>query len=208
MYIHIPTVVLYFGFPGMIFKLSNGNLWLKIFRIRSTCSTLQIEPKNAIQTKRTVSSMLNILFRYMSLGDSERKRLEVDEDRLLSVMLYNVVGFMVMMRCVKKETRKKVRRLIGKSHMGLLCSQDINDLLDQINNLVSKMTTVSITPSIHCIGSTKVVCSVENINMYLLSDGPNIQISYVISQMSWMSGFNLWLSHSKDLKVFICIFLV
>lgn len=76
-------------------------------------------------------------FRYRSLSDGDRKRLEHDEDRLLSVMLYNLVGFMVMMRVHKQEVRKKTRRLLGKCHIGLIYSQDVNNLLDQINNLVS-----------------------------------------------------------------------
>ena len=41
------------------------------------------------------------------------------------------------MRVSKNELRRKVRRLLGKCHVGLLCSQDINNLLDQVNNLVS-----------------------------------------------------------------------
>ncbi|CAH1785563.1 unnamed protein product [Owenia fusiformis] len=73
--------------------------------------------------------------RYNSLGDSEKKRLEHDEDRLLAVMLYNMVAFMIMMRCNKVEIKKKIRRLLGKSHIGLAQSQEVNDLLDQINNL-------------------------------------------------------------------------
>jgi len=73
--------------------------------------------------------------RYNSLGDGERRRLEHDEDRLLSVLLYNLTAFMVMMRCVKEEIRKKIRRLIGKSHIGLSFSQDVNNLLDQVTNL-------------------------------------------------------------------------
>ncbi|CAF4348552.1 unnamed protein product, partial [Rotaria sordida] len=36
--------------------------------------------------------------RYNSLSNSDRKRLELDEDRLLAVMLYNLIAFMVMMR--------------------------------------------------------------------------------------------------------------
>ncbi|XP_021369145.1 MAP kinase-activating death domain protein-like isoform X4 [Mizuhopecten yessoensis] len=68
--------------------------------------------------------------RYNSLGDSEKKRLEQDEDRLLSTMLYNLASFMVMMRCNKQELRKKVRRLLGKSHIGLVYSQDVHTVLD------------------------------------------------------------------------------
>ncbi|KAJ8299529.1 hypothetical protein KUTeg_023589 [Tegillarca granosa] len=73
--------------------------------------------------------------RYRSLSDGDRKRLEHDEDRLLSVMLYNLVAFMVMVRVHKQEIRKKTRRLLGKCHIGLVYSQDVNNLLDQINNL-------------------------------------------------------------------------
>jgi hypothetical protein len=78
-----------------------------------------------------------LFFRYNSLGDGERKRLEHDEDRLLSVMLYNLVSFMIMMRVPKVEVKKKIRRLLGKSHIGLIHSQDVNNLLDCITNLVS-----------------------------------------------------------------------
>ncbi|KAK7473534.1 hypothetical protein BaRGS_00035195, partial [Batillaria attramentaria] len=72
---------------------------------------------------------------YTSLGDGERKRLEQDEDRLLSTMLYNLVAFMLMVRVPKAEVKKKVRRLLGKSHIGLIHSQDVNSLLDSITQL-------------------------------------------------------------------------
>ena len=85
--------------------------------------------------------------RYSSLGDVERKRLEHDEDQLLSAMLFNMVAFMVMMRVSKNELRRKVRRLLGKSHIGLAASKEINNVLDQINNLVGR-------PVIVCLSST------------------------------------------------------
>lgn len=75
--------------------------------------------------------------RYRNLSDTERKRLEHDEDRLLSTMLYNLTAYMIMMQMKKHDIRKKVRRILGKCHIGLLHSQEINLLLDQINNLVS-----------------------------------------------------------------------
>lgn len=34
--------------------------------------------------------------RYTGLSDSERKRLELDEDRILSNLLHNMTGYMVM----------------------------------------------------------------------------------------------------------------
>lgn len=74
--------------------------------------------------------------RYKTLSDSEKKRLEHDEDRLLSTMLYNLIAELVMLSVKKEEIRRKCRRLLGKSHIGLVYAQDVNLLLDQINNLV------------------------------------------------------------------------
>nr|KAG5689468.1 hypothetical protein BaRGS_021015 [Batillaria attramentaria] len=89
--------------------------------------------------------------RYTSLGDGERKRLEQDEDRLLSTMLYNLVAFMLMVRVPKAEVKKKVRRLLGKSHIGLIHSQDVNSLLDSITQLVCDdcLLLRSVTGMIH-----------------------------------------------------------
>jgi hypothetical protein len=75
--------------------------------------------------------------RYCLLGTAEKKRLELDEDHLLAVMLYNVISFMIMMRVSKDEIRRKIRRMLGKCHIGLLLSQQVNELLDCINFLVS-----------------------------------------------------------------------
>ena len=77
------------------------------------------------------------LLRYSSLGPAEKKRLEADEDRLLATLLYNLVAFMLALNIDKDALRKKVRRLLGKSHVGLLHSQQVNDLLDNLSNLVS-----------------------------------------------------------------------
>ncbi|XP_055913086.1 MAP kinase-activating death domain protein isoform X11 [Eupeodes corollae] len=73
--------------------------------------------------------------RYKSLSESERKRLEHDEDRLLSTMLYNLTAILVMLNVNKEEIKRKVRRLLGKSHIGLVYSQEVHNLVDQINNL-------------------------------------------------------------------------
>ena len=75
--------------------------------------------------------------RYSLLGGAERKRLELDEDHLLAVMLYNLISFMIMMRVSKDEVRRKVRRMLGKCHIGLNMSQQVNELLDCINFLVN-----------------------------------------------------------------------
>jgi hypothetical protein len=77
-------------------------------------------------------------FSYYSLSGADRKRLELDEDRLLAVMLYNLIAFMIMMRTGKDEIRRKVRRMLGRCHIGLNMSQQINELIDNIANLVNK----------------------------------------------------------------------
>lgn len=73
--------------------------------------------------------------RYSQLGGAEKKRLELDEDHLLAVMLYNLIAFMIMMKVSKDEIRRKIRRMLGKSHIGLLMSQQVNEVLDCVNFL-------------------------------------------------------------------------
>ncbi|XP_030911582.1 MAP kinase-activating death domain protein isoform X21 [Geospiza fortis] len=73
--------------------------------------------------------------RYLSLGEHDRKRLEDDEDRLLATLLHNMIAYMLMIKVNKNDIRKKVRRLMGKSHIGLVHSQQINDILDKLANL-------------------------------------------------------------------------
>ena len=75
--------------------------------------------------------------RYNLLGGAEKKRLELDEDHLLAVMLYNLISFMIMMKVSKDEIKRKVRRMLGKCHIGLTMSQQVNDLLDCVTFLVS-----------------------------------------------------------------------
>ena len=73
--------------------------------------------------------------RYRSLSDENRRRLETDEDRLLSTLLYNLIAFMVMVNVNRVEIKRKIRRLLGKCHIGLVFSAEINGLLDQLENL-------------------------------------------------------------------------
>lgn len=77
--------------------------------------------------------------RYTQLGSTERKRLEFDEDHLLAVMLYNLIAYMIMMRVSKDEIRRKIRRMLGKCHIGLSMSQQVNELLDCIEYLVGNI---------------------------------------------------------------------
>lgn len=52
-------------------------------------------------------------------------------------MLNNLVAIMVMTNVDKNELKRKVRRLLGKSHIGLVYSQEVNNLLDRVDSLVS-----------------------------------------------------------------------
>jgi Fe2+ or Zn2+ uptake regulation protein len=54
---------------------------------------------------------------------------------------------MVMTAVGRTEIRNKVRRLLGKSHIGLVYSQEVHELLDKINNFVSITTIYQINYS-------------------------------------------------------------
>ncbi|XP_024084924.1 MAP kinase-activating death domain protein isoform X2 [Cimex lectularius] len=94
---------------------------------------------DAVSQERDMIGMdqgpIEMMERYKWLSETERKRLEHEEDRLLSTMLYNLTAFMLMLSVNKNELKHKIRRLLGKSHTGLVYSQEVNLLLDQINNL-------------------------------------------------------------------------
>ncbi|XP_026643590.1 MAP kinase-activating death domain protein isoform X19 [Microtus ochrogaster] len=95
--------------------------------------------------------------RYMSLGEHDRKRLEDDEDRLLATLLHNLISYMLLMKVNKNDIRKKVRRLMGKSHIGLVYSQQINEVLDQLTNLNGRDLSIRSSGSRHMKKQTFVV---------------------------------------------------
>ncbi|XP_071600983.1 MAP kinase-activating death domain protein isoform X19 [Heliangelus exortis] len=95
--------------------------------------------------------------RYLSLGEHDRKRLEDDEDRLLATLLHNMIAYMLMIKVNKNDIRKKVRRLMGKSHIGLVYSQQINDTLDKLANLNGRELPVRPSGSRHIKKQTFVV---------------------------------------------------
>ncbi|XP_026705616.1 MAP kinase-activating death domain protein isoform X22 [Athene cunicularia] len=95
--------------------------------------------------------------RYLSLGEHDRKRLEDDEDRLLATLLHNMISYMLMIKVNKNDIRKKVRRLMGKSHIGLVHSQQINDILDKLANLNGRELPVRPSGSRHIKKQTFVV---------------------------------------------------
>ncbi|XP_037594758.1 MAP kinase-activating death domain protein isoform X41 [Cebus imitator] len=95
--------------------------------------------------------------RYLSLGEYDRKRLEDDEDRLLATLLHNLISYMLLMKVNKNDIRKKVRRLMGKSHIGLVYSQQINEVLDQLANLNGRDLSIWSSGSRHMKKQTFVV---------------------------------------------------
>ncbi|XP_034502250.1 MAP kinase-activating death domain protein isoform X47 [Ailuropoda melanoleuca] len=95
--------------------------------------------------------------RYLSLGEHDRKRLEDDEDRLLATLLHNLISYMLLMKVNKNDIRKKVRRLMGKSHIGLVYSQQINEVLDQLANLNGRDLSIRSSGSRHMKKQTFVV---------------------------------------------------
>ncbi|XP_033004358.1 MAP kinase-activating death domain protein isoform X48 [Lacerta agilis] len=95
--------------------------------------------------------------RYLSLGEHDRKRLEDDEDRLLATLLHNMIAYMLMLKVHKNDIRKKVRRLMGKSHIGLVHSQEVNEILDKIANINGRELPLRPSGSRHIKKQTFVV---------------------------------------------------
>ena len=73
-----------------------------------------------------------MLDRYASLSEGERKRLEMEEDRILATLLHNMTVYMVACCTPVKTIQQKARRLLGKAHIGLIYSKQINQLLDDL----------------------------------------------------------------------------
>ncbi|XP_060556935.1 MAP kinase-activating death domain protein-like isoform X3 [Ruditapes philippinarum] len=126
-----PEVTKTYLFEGLIGK-ERSRLWDQMQFWEDVYLDAVAQERDIIGMDQGPAEMMD---RYNSLGPGDRKRLEHDEDKLLSVMLYNLVSFMVMTKVHKVEIKKKVRRLLGKSHMGLSYSQEINNLLDKIETL-------------------------------------------------------------------------
>lgn len=82
--------------------------------------------------------------RYKLLHEVDKKRLEHEEDRLLSTLLYDMTAFMVMLQVDHQLIKQKIRRLLGKCHIGLVNSAEINQLLERIE--FSKGNDIDLKP--------------------------------------------------------------
>ncbi|CAL8096135.1 unnamed protein product [Calicophoron daubneyi] len=76
-----------------------------------------------------------LLRRYRMSSALKKKRAELEEDRLLAHLMYNMIAFMVMAEVDRTDVQKKIRRLLAKSHMGLHYSQEIANVLDALGYL-------------------------------------------------------------------------
>ncbi|XP_014227945.1 MAP kinase-activating death domain protein isoform X4 [Trichogramma pretiosum] len=118
-------------FEGLLGK-ERTNLWDQMQFWEDAFLDAVSQERDMIGMDQGPSEMME---RYKSLSDSERRRLEHDEDRLLCTLLHNLTAILVMLNVEKKDIRQKVRRLLGKSHIGLIYSQELNQLLDQVKDL-------------------------------------------------------------------------
>ncbi|XP_026819862.1 MAP kinase-activating death domain protein isoform X3 [Rhopalosiphum maidis] len=94
---------------------------------------------DAVSQERDMIGMdqgpVEMMERYKNLNQSERKRLEYDEDKLLSIMIYNLIAFMIMVNVPKESIMKIVRTLVGKSRVTNCYATEITSLMSQLSNL-------------------------------------------------------------------------
>uniref|UniRef100_A0AAF5I3S8 MAP kinase-activating death domain protein n=1 Tax=Strongyloides stercoralis TaxID=6248 RepID=A0AAF5I3S8_STRER len=110
---------------------SNNPLWQNMTFWENGFFDVVAQERDKIGMDQEPSELID---RYSSLSDTEKKRLELDEDRILATLLHNMTAYMVMCGTDKKLIQQKVRRLLGKAHIGLIYSKKINQLLDQLPN--------------------------------------------------------------------------
>ncbi|CAH0721692.1 unnamed protein product, partial [Brenthis ino] len=118
-------------FQGLIGK-ERSNLWDQMQFWEDAFLDAVSQERDMIGMDQGANEMME---RYKCLSETERKRLEHEEDRLLSTALYNLTAAMVLFGVESDIVRNKVRRLLAKSHIGLVYSQEVNHLLDVVHNL-------------------------------------------------------------------------
>uniref|UniRef100_A0A1I7Z584 MAP kinase-activating death domain protein n=1 Tax=Steinernema glaseri TaxID=37863 RepID=A0A1I7Z584_9BILA len=104
-------------------------LWQKMVFWENAFFDVVAQERDIVGMDQEPSEMID---RYSGLADCEKKRLELEEDRLLSTLLHNLTAYMVMCGTTQKAIQQKVRRLLGKAHIGLVYSKTINQLLDSL----------------------------------------------------------------------------
>ncbi|XP_041972734.1 MAP kinase-activating death domain protein isoform X4 [Aricia agestis] len=118
-------------YQGLIGK-ERSNLWDQMQFWEDAFLDAVSQERDMIGMDQGANEMME---RYKCLSETEKKRLEHEEDRLLSTALYNLTAAMVLFGVEPDIIRNKVRRLLAKSHIGLIYSQEVNHLLDVVHNL-------------------------------------------------------------------------
>ncbi|KAL3072106.1 hypothetical protein niasHS_016281 [Heterodera schachtii] len=113
---------------------SSNVLWQQIPLWETAFLDMVAQERDKIGMDQEPSEMID---RYSQLGDGERKRLELEEDRILAVLLHNMTAIMHLCHVPIRVIQQKIRRLLGKAHIGLIYSKRINLLLDELSNLPS-----------------------------------------------------------------------
>ncbi|ETN71365.1 DENN domain protein [Necator americanus] len=128
----VPTTPLepirHYIYQDLILPAQNP-LWQKVVFWENAFVDVVAQERDIVGMDQEPSEMID---RYAALSDSEKKRLELEEDRLLSTLLHNLTAYMIMCGTGQKAIQQKIRRLLGKAHIGLVCSKEINKLLDEL----------------------------------------------------------------------------
>uniref|UniRef100_A0AC34GSX0 MAP kinase-activating death domain protein n=1 Tax=Panagrolaimus sp. ES5 TaxID=591445 RepID=A0AC34GSX0_9BILA len=121
-------VIKHYLFRDLIANNPNP-LWQQMIFWENAFFDMVAQERDIIGMDQEPSEMID---RYSGLSESEKKRLELEEDRILATLLHNMTAYMVMCGAQTKIIQQKVRRLLGKAHIGLVYSKKINQLLDEL----------------------------------------------------------------------------
>ena len=86
---------------------------------------------------------------------------------------------MVMIDVDKNELKRKVRRLLGKSHIGLAYSHEVHQLLDQVQNLVNSFSLSLLLCFV--FNQFKILSSLLWIGDLLSNNSEEIQLRLIVS---------------------------
>ncbi|VDM46070.1 unnamed protein product, partial [Toxocara canis] len=123
-----PEPVRHYIYQDLILPSQNP-LWQKMVFWENAFFDVVAQERDIVGMDQEPCEMID---RYSGLSESEKKRLELDEDRLLATLLHNLTAYMIMCGTGQKAIQQKIRRLLGKAHIGLVYSKTINQLLDQL----------------------------------------------------------------------------
>uniref|UniRef100_A0A7E4W4U7 MAP kinase-activating death domain protein n=1 Tax=Panagrellus redivivus TaxID=6233 RepID=A0A7E4W4U7_PANRE len=123
-----PEQIKHYLFRDLITHTQNP-LWQQMTFWENAFFDMVAMERDIIGMDQEPSEMID---RYSGLSESEKKRLELEEDRILATLLHNMTAYMIMCGAPTKIIQQKVRRLLGKAHIGLVYSKKINLLLDEL----------------------------------------------------------------------------